>query len=184
MDLPIYSLFIFLLIISSNFLGTLFPCKFQKLLLNNVYAKYVFAFLTLFYFVILVNPVQAEDINTSLCLTFFIFVLFILLIKTNVIFFIICLIILAANYFIHIREKEERSKKGGNIQLYSQLNQGFNISFIACTIIGFLSYMGEKKIEYKDKFNYFTFIFGKPVCGDKYNKSEISFTNSLKAAFQ
>ena len=37
-------------------------------------------------------------------------------------------------------------------------------------IIGFILYLGEKKIEYKDKFNYITFIFGKPSCTNIFPK--------------
>jgi len=31
-------------------------------------------------------------------------------------------------------------------------------------IIGFIIYLGEKKIEYKNNFKYITFLFGNPKC--------------------
>lgn len=31
-------------------------------------------------------------------------------------------------------------------------------------VLGFILYLGEKKYEYKNKFDYLTFIFGKPKC--------------------
>ena len=40
--------------------------------------------------------------------------------------------------------------------------------------------MGEKKIEYKDKFNYLTFFLGKQVC--KGNSPEVDISNALKNA--
>ena len=37
----------------------------------------------------------------------------------------------------------------------------------------FVIYIGEKKIEYKKKFNYLTFIFGKPSCKGKSSNTKL-----------
>lgn len=49
-------LFALLIIISGNFLGDLFPLSVQEILSKNVYAKHIFSFLTLFFFVYLTMP--------------------------------------------------------------------------------------------------------------------------------
>ena len=67
------------------------------------------------------------------------------------------------------------------ILFINQLNGILIILFITTIIIGFLIYMGEKKIEYKDKFNYITFVFGQSKCKDK--TPVIKLTQSLGAAF-
>ena len=36
-NIPIYAIFILILIISANFLAQLFPCRLQKLLSTNIY---------------------------------------------------------------------------------------------------------------------------------------------------
>jgi len=41
--------------------------------------------------------------------------------------------------------------------------------------------MGEKKIEYKNDFNYLTFFFGKPNC--KGESPKVDFFKALKYAF-
>ena len=41
--------------------------------------------------------------------------------------------------------------------------------------------MGEKKIEYKTKFNYLTFIFGKAKCRGK--SPSVSVVKALETAF-
>ena len=40
-DAPFYTIFILILIISANFLGSTFPCRVQKLLSENVYIKHI-----------------------------------------------------------------------------------------------------------------------------------------------
>ena len=43
-SISIYSIFILFLIISTNYLGELFPCRVQKLLSQNVYLKHIFGY--------------------------------------------------------------------------------------------------------------------------------------------
>ena len=47
------AIFIFLLIISGNYLGNLFPCKVQEQFENNIYLKHFLGYFTLLFFVIL-----------------------------------------------------------------------------------------------------------------------------------
>lgn len=49
--LPVYPIFILLLIISANYLADLFPCRLRELLENNIYVKHLFGYLTLLFFV-------------------------------------------------------------------------------------------------------------------------------------
>ena len=42
--------------------------------------------------------------------------------------------------------------------------------------------MGEKKIEYKNKFSYITFIFGKPSCRGK--SPEVKYLEAFTSAFK
>ena len=50
------------------------------------------------------------------------------------------------------------------------------------TLLGFTTYMGYKKFEYKDKFSYLTLLFGKPNCGG-IQQPFPGYFNSLKYAF-
>jgi hypothetical protein len=56
----------------------------------------------------------------------------------------------------------------------------FSISALI-TLFGFIIYIGEKKIDYRGKFDYSTFILGTPTC--KGTPSKASYWDSLKAAF-
>jgi hypothetical protein len=55
-------------------------------------------------------------------------------------------------------------------------------AFFAFTILGVTLYLGEKKIEYKNKFSYITFIFGKMSC--KHASPNVPFLQALKSAFK
>ena len=50
------ALFIFVLIISGNFLADLFPCHIQNLMKNNIYMKHLFGFMILYFLTILTFP--------------------------------------------------------------------------------------------------------------------------------
>ena len=68
-----------------------------------------------------------------------------------------------------------------NIQYIDYANKALMALFGICTTIGFFVYMGEKKLEYKNDFDYITFFFGKGEC--RKNNTNVSFTKALQTAF-
>jgi len=52
---------------------------------------------------------------------------------------------------------------------------------VGITLVGFLAYMGEKKLEYAGSFSYFTFLLGKEGCSG--TVSSTPFIKSLRSAF-
>jgi hypothetical protein len=215
-SISIYSIFILFLIISANYLGELFPCRVQKLLSQNVYLKHIFGYLTLSFFVVLVDPYKKINIYTVFKESFILYILFLFFINTQQYFFLLSIFFLFIIYVLNLKkieyeenmtqssdkgDKVNKSEKQNNKQdkvknhviseefnvlekkiLYiNQLNRILIILFIITIIVGFLIYMGEKKLEYKNKFNYITFIFGQSNCRDK--TPSIKLTQSLSAAF-
>ena len=92
--LPLYSVFILFLIIASNYIGELFPCKMQSILVENVYLKHFIAFLTLMFFVVLTDPFIGTSFNKIIENSFKMYVVFLLLINNNKNFFILAIILL------------------------------------------------------------------------------------------
>lgn len=100
------------------------------------------------------------------------------------------------SYIINILKQEEDEKikdidkkeSSDKLSQYNKKIDTFNsmtyvlyiLTFLTI-IIGVLAYMGEKKIEYKSNFNYFTFFIGKPKCIHK--SPHVNFIKSLKQAF-
>jgi hypothetical protein len=184
---PLYAIFIFFLIISSNYLGEIFPCKIQKVMTENIYVKHIFAFLTLTFFVVLVDPLKSQTLGSTLANSFFLYIIFLLLINTNVVFFLISMGCLAIMYLLKIKQNEPISTPGAKVDIIPSqwMDQTYNalqITFAISTIVGFLVYMGEKKIEYKGKFRYSTFVFGKPSC--RGFSPQTKYIDSFIAAFK
>lgn len=170
-----YSIFILFLIITSNYLSSVLPCKIQDLFTNNIYFKHIFGYFTMVFLVLLTVPYYKITIEESLKQSVFFYFWFILMSKTNKYVFILLCILLGIAYMLTIKVNDVKT----NITLKdpkANVNENKDIirlnkytshlydAFMIITVIGFLFYLFEKKKEYKKKFNYFTFILGKTTC--------------------
>lgn len=187
------AIFIFTLIISGNFLAQLFPCKIQEALNHNIYIKHFFGFLTLFFFGIVAIPSLANI--SGMISSLILYLVFLINAKTKYQFWIAVFMLYAVIYLLHIVKKEydtyiiNENTSEYDKEKYEYRNkligvtQNVSIGFIILlTIVGFLVYMGEKKIEYSKNFNYHTFFLGKPSCRDS-NPKDVSFLKALNAVF-
>tara|TARA_B110000114_G_C14987524_1_gene355141 strand:- start:664 stop:960 length:297 start_codon:yes stop_codon:yes gene_type:complete len=95
-------------------------------------------------------------------------------------------------YILHLKKIEindiltkkddvETSAEMKTIQQIYKANMGLLVGFVLSTVFGFFIYMGEKKIEYKKDFDYFTFMFGKSQC--KGESPIVEWSTALKTAF-
>lgn len=173
-NIPIWNVFVLFLIIASNYIGELFPCRVQDLLINNVYLKHFISYLTLLFFVVLTDTSLVKKKFKEIFIdSIKLYLIFLLLINCNKKFFVGALILLGAIYIIQLMKqdyKDEITDEYENSNKYKMLNKierVIYILFFIVVIIGFIIYMGEKKIEYKNSFKYSTFIFGKPSCKGK-----------------
>lgn len=204
----IFTIFIFILIISGNFLA-LVPCKLQDELNNNMYVKHLFGLFTMIFFVTLAAPVKDKTISAVTLNSFLLYLLFILITKVHVKVFYVIAVLLGSTYItVLLKEADigtinanasatdvknndtmEQSNEQGkenpkNVILNNQLKIYDNIIFysyifiLILTFIGVLAYMGEKKLEYKKNFKYVTFFLGKTVC--KHSTSNIDMLKALR----
>ena len=189
--MPIESLFIFLLIMSGNFLAELFPCRFQKDLTDIIALKHFFGFLTLLFFVVLQTPLESFNLVDAFKNSGVLYLLFLLLINSHHVTFIISMAILTVSYLITLKIKENNAIDDNDKERQSRLQTSndnmeriqsyLHFIIVAVIVIGFLSYLGSKKAEYKTGFSYFTFIFGKTVCAN--DGSKLSYIKGLRNAF-
>ena len=83
----------------------------------------------------------------------------------------------------NIKGDEKKDKlMNEKINNYDNMMYILYVLIIISTIIGVILYMGEKKIEYKNNFNYITFLLGKPKCKGK--SPNVNFYNAFKHAFK
>lgn len=193
--IPLYSIFVLILILSAGFLPELFPCKIQKVLKENVYIKHLFCYLTLIFFVILTDPIREDPILAVIKKATILYIIFLFAIKTHYKFFIAIIILSGALYIsmLHrynnekkLLEEKDKTKKEiikNNINAIIHRNNLLFGIIIILIVIGFLIYLGQKKAEYKNKFSYTTFLFGKHVCGNISSK-EMNILPAIKYAFK
>jgi len=188
--IPIYGIFILILILSGGYTIQLIPCRLQRLLNENIYIKHIFCLLTLIFLVNLTDPEQDKtNLKNILYKSFILYLFFMIIIKTQYKFFMLILLIIGIIYLFEIKKNEYEDNDTKKPNLETEKNIKYityiqNILFIImCVfmIIGFMTYLGEKKYEYKDKFNFITFIFGKPDC--TFSHKKISIKNSIIHAF-
>jgi hypothetical protein len=200
----IFTIFIFILIISGNFMA-LVPCKLQDELNNNMYVKHLFGLFTMIFFVTLAAPVKDKTISAVTFNSFLLYLLFILITKVHVKIFYVIAGLLGTTYIAVLLKEADLDKINANasatdvknndtmeqskenptdVILTNQLKIYDSVIFysytliLLLTIIGVLAYMGEKKIEYKKNFKYVTFFLGKTVC--KHSSSNIDMIKALR----
>lgn len=190
-NLPSFNVLIIFLMISDNYLAELIPCNVQKLLNSNkgMLLKHIIAYLTLVFFVSL----NEEKFNKSMWSLFkkstIIYLLFLLLTKNNKYTFFIVMLLLLITYIMYLtyktylnNNKQDLNKlQNSYLNNYEKINKIFNYLIFVILIIGFMSYLGQKKYEYKSKFSYLNFILGVHNCA--FSKSELTFFKSLQYLF-
>jgi hypothetical protein len=191
--IPIYTIFIFLLIACHSFLPELFPCKVREIMRNNLYIKHFIGLLTLTFFVVLTENLY-NNMFQIIYKSIVLYIMLLFIIRTQYQFFIVILVLLAILYLLILKKnemkdkikeeknQEEIKKITNNINTIIFINNTIYFIIILVTIIGFLVYMGKKKYQYKQDFNYITFIFGKQGCSMK--KETLNIMNSIQYSFK
>ena len=157
--IPIYSLFLIILVLTGNYLGELLPCRFQKHLKESMILKYIFLFFSLFFLVLYSSQ---ENILKIFYQSIVIFIWFLILMRNTFKFFLFNCFFLFAIYIVYLKQKETGSEK---------LNIAINILISICSVsilTGFLFYFLQKKQKFKKKFSFKQFIIGKEVCSYEY----------------
>jgi hypothetical protein len=192
--LPVYTIFILVLIVSAKYIPDIIPCKIQRFMEKDLYFRHLLTFFTMIIFVVFTTPLKDQKVIQILIKSVFLYIIFLLYVKSNYKFFAAITILSCVLYISMLRKyeierefnetKNEETKKNieKELNLLIIINNILLVIIIFVIIIGFLLYLGEKKIEYKKDFNYVTFFLGKIECGNKDFK-KISMKESLKGAF-
>lgn len=187
MYFPTKSLFALYLIISGNFLASLFGCRIQDLMTNNMYVKHFLGFMTLYFFVILTESDKAigsYGATQKMLLALGLYVWFLLSSRMNYKLWFAFIVLLGAVYILEIYKEEEYIDPDTKI-LLRKIQEALLGVAILLTAVGFIAYLGEKKYEYGKGFQYDKFFVGKPHCaGDQLGgKKPLHFMQYLQYAF-
>ena len=105
---PVYSIFIFILLIAAGEILNIFPCSVIEVIENNIYLKHFIGFLTMIFFVVLVVPIPDKKLNNILSKSALMYAIFILISKTESQFFIPIIVLLGATYLLILKKAEYR----------------------------------------------------------------------------
>lgn len=170
------SVFLLLLIIFGNFLGGLLPCRVQTLTHDNMLMKHFLGFLTLVFFSAI--TIFKDNRIDVIFYCIILYLVFLVLSKTGVKYFTTTIFLIGLVYFMEIYGSELNDKlvlfssKGQELNIfekyvlknYQYLQTSLIVLCIPIILFGFITYLGNKKREYKEKFSFIDFFLGKPEC--------------------
>lgn len=160
-------LFAFYLLIFCNFTANIIGCRLQELLVNSMLFKHLISFVLLFFLIVLVNPnMQGKDVPILFGFSVAIYIWFILTTHSPIYIIIIVLILLLSSYLVGtIKSNLAKDKKNEKTVKILQLVQNIlGIVALALSIIGFIIYTIEKRIEYGSQFSWITYLAGTTTC--------------------
>tara|TARA_B100000123_G_scaffold207128_1_gene156439 strand:+ start:590 stop:1177 length:588 start_codon:yes stop_codon:yes gene_type:complete len=178
-------IFVLILIIFGNYLGELVPCRVQKNMSKNMYLKHFLGYLTLLFFGTLTyfKESRVNAIYTS----FIIYAVFIFISKTYYKFFMLIVVFAGLVYFLDILKSEllENEVKTEMVKTMLHYIPQIQMILVICSIVfgllGFTIYLGNKKHEYGNRFNYIYFLLGKPKCRDNPHPQTTLYEDLVKA---
>lgn len=148
------------LIISANFLNQLLSNHMQELIRTNIYVKHLLGFTILYFLIILTDDIYLnKPIIESFTLSIIIYILFILLSRTNLYINIMIIIIIFIIYIIEnlIKKKYKNEKIKNKLRNIEKI---LSIIAVILILIGNIIFYIEKKKQYKNKFNILKFFVG------------------------
>ena len=105
------AIFVFVLILSGNYLGELFPCKVQMIFNNNMYVKHTLGFLTLLFFVALTIP-EVKEQDNFIGFTTLIYLWFILMAKCYYTIWFVVFGLVGVLYVLQMYKSDKKGKDG------------------------------------------------------------------------
>jgi hypothetical protein len=176
-----FALFVLYLVISSNFLAPLFSCRLQQHIEGSMLIRHILGFLTLTFFVVVASKTAPLSFGKVMGFSAFFYTWFLLTTRMHIEFWFITILLVGAIYVIHLYQSDLTSDKPTEEQdkQFSLAKKILAIGAGATTLVGFITYLGEKKLEYKNRFSYAEFFLGAPDCrGESPN---VSLVESFRA---
>lgn len=170
------SIFVLYLIISGNFLANLFGCRTQEALNTNMWLKHLLGFMTMYFFVVLVDSKSkwSDSPRTQMLFTALFYVIFVFTTRMDYKWWLAFIIGLCIIYVLQVYKDHDKTEEEEKKQL--ETYQKYLIYCVAGIILlGFLIYYGRKKAEYGANFDHTVFLLGKTNCS--FNKEPVELSD-------
>jgi hypothetical protein len=179
------SIFILYLLISGNFLANLLGCRTQEAFNNNMVLKHLLGFMTMYFFIVLVDTKSkwSDSPHTQLLFTLLFYFLFIITTRMDYDWWIIFIIGLSIVYILQVYKDHDKTTQEQREQL-QKYQKYLTYTVFIIIIIGFLIYYGNKKAEYGKNFNILSFFLGKSKCSFDTNQIKLNDYQAFINAFK
>lgn len=157
-------LFILYLVISSNFLAPTFNCRVQELLNTSMFMKHILGFLTLVFFVVIAGISETMSFIHLMSMSIGLYLWFIVSTRVHLHTFIVLITLLGIVYMIDLYQKKVTKPEPMRDKMIADAKKAISIFALLVTLVGFVIYLGEKKIEYRSDFSFTKFLLGNPTC--------------------
>ena len=144
----------------------LFNCDIQRLLQNNVYANHFVTFCCFLFLISLLDGTHAPLSDVWLK-TIFIYILFMLFVKSKIESVIIVFILLVIDQSLKtIINNKLYKNPNEDVSTLQTVRQYIMYTIIATILIGCLLYYFKQKEDHSKDFSFLKFFFGTPECRD------------------
>jgi len=177
------NLFVLYLVLAAAYIQPLFFCNAGTDMGNSMVARHLVAFLTLTFFIVVADS-ELDDtmpFATVLMTSGLIYLWFLVSSKMTANWWLVLAVLLASIYIIDLYDENQPKKAKAKLD-FKPIKEGIIGVALALTLVGFLIYVGEKKLDYKSDFSYTTLLLGTKEC--KRTPNVQSYWKSLEAAFK
>jgi hypothetical protein len=167
-------------VLAAAYIQPLFFCNAGTDMGNSMVARHLVAFLTLTFFIVVADS-ELDDtmpFATVLMTSGLIYLWFLISSKMTANWWLVLAVLLASIYIIDLYDESHPKAKVD----FKPIKEGIIGVALALTLVGFLIYVGEKKLDYKSDFSYATLLLGTKEC--KRTPNVQSYWKSLEAAFK
>ena len=129
-------------------------------------AKHVMGFVLVFFLVVLVNPERSDEkILQNILLSAIIYAWFLMTTRCPFPIALVSLLLLLGIYLLNIkRDRATQEKQHAEVVQITKIQRWVVSATVGMSLIGFALYTIEKKLEYGNKFDFFTFLLGTTSC--------------------
>jgi len=157
-------LFVLYLVISSNFLAPTFNCRVQQLFNTSMFMKHILGFLTLVFFVVIAGVTEALSFTNLMLMSAGLYAWFIVSTRVHLHTWLLLITLLGIIYILDLYQKKTTTPDAKRDAMISNAKKLLSLLALIVTLVGFVIYLGEKRIEYGAEFNIMKFILGNPEC--------------------
>jgi hypothetical protein len=173
------NLFVLYLVLAAAYIQPLMPCNADTFLGSSMLMRHAIAFMTLIFFIVIADT-EVDDympLGTVVMTSAVIYLWFLISSKMTANWWMMLIVLLAALYLMDIYDERQPKKYD-----FKPIKEGIIGVALTLTLIGFLIYVGEKKLDYKGDFSYTTLLLGTKEC--KRTPNVQPYWKSLDAAFK